>query len=199
VSPIYDLRVNKLYEQLQNKHLAILKEEAAKGEVTTIGDHYFVRGSDKIEFDNIVSTIPLPRLLALLSQNGLHLKAQPLHYIHLESTQIDLEGYNQALVVDDLIDFHKVTCLAPQRYLLYSTRELANPGAYLLPIIGVAEIIDGTAIADALPMGEMPDLSGLEEHGIFCIGALAQWDWCADVGSNLLRLIRYAQRSYKPA
>jgi len=201
-SPIYNVHINKLYEQLQNKHLATLKEEAAKGEVTAIGDHQFIRGGATVDFDNIISTIPLSKLLKLLNQPGsleAPLPAQPLHYIHLESRTINLEGYNQALVVDDVLDFFKVTCLAPRRYLFYSTRDIPNPGAYLLPIIGVAEIIDGTAIADALPMGNMPDLSHLEERGIFCVGALAQHDWCADIGSNLLRLTRYAQRSYKPS
>lgn len=200
VTPIYDMRTNKLYEQLQNRFLGSLKEEAAKGEVTEIGKHYFVQGGQRREFDHAVSTIPLSALLNLIgSSNGLALESLPVYYLHLRSKTIDLEGANQSFVVDKVLDFYKVTNIAKNHYMFYFLQDIEMPGAYLLPIIGAADIIDGTKMDDVIPAGEMPDLNWLDEYGIFCIGSHAQHDWCADVGSNFLRLVRYAQRGYKYA
>ena len=196
--PIYAVRVNTLYQHLQNEYLGELKEEAAKGLPTEIGDHYFVRGGVKVEFDNAVTTIPLPALLKLMGKEG-PLPSRDEHFVLVKSSKIDLEGCNQSLVVDNILDFHKVTALTPNTYMFSFLSEIPHPGAYLLPIIGNADVLDGTKVANSIPTGPLPDLSFLEQGGIFSVGSYAQWDSCADVGSNLLRLIRYAARGYKPA
>ncbi len=67
-----------------------------------------------------------------------------------------------------------------------------------MPIIADYDLIDGTKIADAIPLGNMPDLKWLEALDIYPVGSYAQHDWCADVGSNMLRLLRFAERSYQP-
>lgn len=197
-SPIYDLRTTKLYAALLQKYFAYLADEAKKGEVTEIGDHYFVRGGQRTDFENAISTIPLPALLKLMGVQR-NLKAVQSWYICLDSKTIDLEGCNQAFVVDSILDFYKVVAVAPQRYVFHCVKNIPRPGTYLMPIIQTAEIIDGTSIKDVIPTGEIPNLSDLETRGVYCVGSCAQWDWCADVGSNFLRLVRYAQRGYKPA
>ena len=53
-------------------------------------------------------------------------------------------------------------------------------------------------VENAIPLGAMPQISSLEDNGIFCVGSYAQWDWCSDVGSNILRLLRFAARDGKP-
>lgn len=198
VMPIYAVRVNVLYQHLQNEYLSELKEEAAKGLPTEIGDHYFVRGGVKTEFDNAVTTIPLPVLLKLMGKEG-RLPARDEHFVLVKSSKIDLEGCNQSMVVDNILDFHKVTALTPNTFMFSFTSEIPHPGAYLMPIIGSADILDGTKVANAIPAGPLPDLTFLEQAGMFSVGSYAQWDSCADVGSNLLRLIRYAARGFKPA
>lgn len=197
VVPIYDIRANKLYEQLLNKFMPALAEESNNGEVTEIGQHYFIQGGKRIDFDHAISTIPLNVLLRLMNKDGVDLKLKPIHYLHIHSTKVDLEGANQALVVDSTLDFFKVTNIAKHHYLFYFLNELPKPGSYLLPIIGPADIVDGTTVANVIPCGPMPDLGWLDDYGIFCIGSCAQFDWCADLGSNLLRLVRYMGRGYK--
>lgn len=198
VSPIYATKVNMLYQSLLHEFLPELRAEAAKGPVTEVGSHYYVRGGIRHDFDNLINTVPLPALLQLLKME-MPLAARTEHFVLVKSNNIDLEGCNQSYVVDEALDFYRVTALAPKLYMFYFIKEVLQPGLYLLPIIGGADIIDGTKIADSLPTGPMPDLSRLDDFGIFNVGAQAQWDWCADVGSNLLRLVRYAARAYKPA
>ena len=60
------------------------------------------------------------------------------------------------------------------------------------------ELLDGTSIVDYLPMGQVPKLDHLEAKGIYSIGSYAQWDWCMDVSSCLLRLLKYSHRGFKP-
>lgn len=194
---IYPARVSALYRSLMDADIDYLKAEAAKGQVTEIGDHYFVRGGVKTEFDHAISTIPLPAL-ASLAGASIDLPAADEHFVLVRSSRIDLEGHNQALVVDGALDFYKVTALSPDTYMFCSTREMQQAGAYLMPIIGSADVIDGTRIEKSIPLGPAPDPAWLSAYGIFCVGSAAQWDWFADFGSNLLRIIRYAARGYKP-
>ena len=67
-----------------------------------------------------------------------------------------------------------------------------------MAFMGNFEILDGTTLENVIPLGAMPKLEILEKYGIFSVGSYAQWDWCADVGSNILRLLNYASRGHKP-
>lgn len=194
---IYDIRTNQLYEQLLGRHLTDLKEEYAKGVVTEVGDHYFVRGGVKEEFDNVISTIPLPAMNTLMGLQQ-ELPAKHVHLLHVHTDSLDFEGYNQTLVTDSKFAFYKVTNIAPERYLFYCHEEIPHPGPYLMPLLKNFDILDGTSIVNYLAMGGIPKLDHLEKKGVFSVGSYAQWDWCMDVGSCLLRLVRYAQRGFKP-
>lgn len=197
--PIYNLRTNQLYQRLMANYIEDLKAESAKGLITEIGDHYFVRNNVREEFDNIISTIPLDALQKLMRvSGGPELKAKTLHYYHVETRSLDFEGFNQQLVVDNLFDFYRVTMVAPGRYLFYCHNELYNPGSYFMPILNSFELLDGTSIVDALPTGIAPKLDFYESKDIYCVGSSAQWDWCMDVGSCALRIQRYAERGFKP-
>lgn len=194
-----DVRTNLLYKELLDRDKQLILAEKDKGQITEIGDHYFIRNGQTEEFDNIVSTIPLDALCNLMHVKGLDLQAKTIHYLHVATDDLDFEGNNQTLVVDSMFDFFKVTCIAPSRYLFYFQNEVQNPGAYLMKIIRSFDIIDGTSISNAICSGEIPDLSWLEKLGIVCVGSSAQWDSCADVGSCILRLMRFAERGFKPA
>ena len=127
------------------------------------------------------------------------LQARTVHYLHIETDDLDFEGINQVLVADNMFSFYKVTNVAPGRYLIYCHEEIPNPGIYFMSIIQKFDILDGTSIEGAIPIGTIPKLDAIEQFGIFCTGSSAQWDWCADVGSNILRLLRYSQRGNKPS
>lgn len=195
--PIYGARVNQVYQRLQNEYMATLKEEATKGQISEIGKNYYVRGGQRHEFDRAISTIPLNALLDLLGMQSGHLTYADEHYVLVKSASIDLEGHNQALVADPILDFYKVTNLAPQHFMFYFLGDVPAPGNYLMPIIGTADILEGTKIAQAIPTGPTPNLDWLDDYGISCVGSLAQHDWCADVGSNFLKLVRLAQNGFK--
>jgi hypothetical protein len=195
---VYDIRVNQLYQRLMQVYTEELTREAAKGAVTEIGDHYFIRNGIREDFDNAVNTIPIHALYKLLGVTGQQLPSKTLHYLHVQTTSLDFEGANQVLVVDPLFSFFKVTNLAPDRYLFYFHEEVHNPGVYFMPFMKSFDILDGTSIEHALPLGSSPKLDWLEEKGVFCVGSYAQWDWCMDMGSCILRLVRYAQRGFKP-
>ncbi len=192
---VYDIRVNNLYKSLVNMYNNDIK--SATGTVTEIGEHYLIKNGTRIDFDNMVSTIPLDALLKLMKiEYPLH--AKTLHYLHVATEDLDFEGANQVLVTDQMFDFFKVTNVAPGRYLFYCHNSIPNPGIYLMQFMKQFDILDGTSIDDVIPLGQTPKLDKLEECGIYCVGSCAQWDWCMDVGSCILRLMRYSQRGNKP-
>ncbi len=194
---VYDIRVNSLYFSLVNSFKNELVEES-KNKVTEIGPHYYISGGVRYEFDKAVSTIPLDALLKLMNIEG-ELISKPTYYLHIETTDLDFEGNNQLLVSDQMFDFYKVSNIARNRYLLYFNRDAANYGSYLMQFIKKFDILDGTCVKDAIPVGLVPNLKNIEENaGIFCVGSYAQWDWCMDIGSCILRLLRYANRGNIP-
>jgi hypothetical protein len=196
--PIYNLRTNVLYQSLMSMYVDDLKVEAAKGPVSEVGDHYFVRNGVREDFDNLLSTIPLNVLQKLMNVTAPPLQSKTLHYYHIQTDKLDFEGFNQQLVVDPIFDFYRATIIAPGRYLIYCHNEINNPGIYFMPIMQSFEILDGTSVPEALPMGVAPKLDFYESKDIYCVGSSAQWDWCMDVGSCILRTQRYAQRGFKP-
>lgn len=195
---VYDIRVNGLYYNLATEYMEELRSEASFGVPTTIGQHHLIRNGVRLDFDNCVSTIPLQALYKLMG-SAVQLPSKTLHYLHIETEHLDFEGANQLQVVDPIFDFYKVTNISPNRYLLYMHNDVPDPGVYLMNFIPKFEIIDGTSVAEALPLGPIPKLDTIDAAGIFCVGSNAQWDWCMDVGSCILRLLRYAGRGYKPA
>ena len=190
---VYDMRVNQLYQELTNLYLDELKKNSAEGQISEIGDHYYIINDKKIEYDKMVSTIPLNALLNFMNIKS-NLSAKTIHYLHIETDGLNFEGANQVLVVDSVTDFFKVTNIAPNRYLFYFHKDVPNPGTYMMGYIPKFEIIDGTSIESAIPYGNTPKLDDLESKDIFCVGSSAQWDWCMDVGSCILRLLKYAER-----
>jgi hypothetical protein len=198
VVSVYDLRLHELYLTLMARYINEIKEESTKGVPTEIGDHYFVRDGKREDYTKAVSTIPLNTLLKLLKIE-MHLPTLPMHYIHVESPDPDFEGANQALIVDPQIEFMKVTNIAPNRYLFYLPKELPHPGMYLRLFMQQFDILDGTSLDNVIPQGQTPNLTSIEKMDIMCVGSNAQHDWCMDVGSCFLRLLRYAGRSAKMA
>lgn len=196
--PIYDIRINSLYENLLNNNIETLKYENSLGKVTEIGDHYIIRNGIKEDFDNIISTIPLNVLRSLMKLPDIGLRSKALHYYHIQTESLDFEGYNQLFDINSSFDFYRASLVSPGRYLFYCHNEITNPGIYFMPILRSFDFLDGTSVDRALPMGPAPSLDSYESMDIFCVGSYAQWDWCMDVGSCVLRLQRYSQRGFKP-
>lgn len=194
---VYDVRCNQLYQDLQQRYGAEIMAEHQKGKITSLGDHYYVRNGQREEFDNAICTIPLYATQQYLGAPA-DLPVKDLHYMHIQTDSLDFEGYNQTLVTDSKFSFYKVTNVAPGRYLFYFHEEIPQPGPYLMLFLKNFEILDGTSVQHALPMGPALHLDPLEAKGYYCVGSYAQWDWCMDISSCILRLVRYAQRGFKP-
>lgn len=195
---IYRVRISELYKSLLDNYLETLREESVKGPVTEVGDHYFVRNNQREEFDNIVSTIPLDKLNLLMGIKSAVLPTKDLHYYHIHTNSLDFEGCNQVFVVDEVFKFYRAIMVAVDRYVFYCHEVLEQPGIYFMSIMSHFEILDGTSIVGALPMGPVPKQDGYEKRGIFNVGSYAQWDWCMDVGSCIQRLQKLSQRGFQP-
>jgi hypothetical protein len=194
---VYDLRINELYANLTNMFIDELKEQSSQGQVTAIGDHYFVRNGIRHDFESAVNTVPLNHI-AKLCNLQVNLASKDVHYWHVRTDDLNFEGFNQLLVADTLFGFYKVTNISPGRYMFYCHEDIPNPGTYLMGFMSNFEIIDGTSVQEALPAGSMPDLQIFDNLGIYNVGSYAQWDWCADVGSNMLKLVKFANRGNRP-
>lgn len=191
---VYDLRVNELY----SKYLETtdISKGSELGRLTAIKDKTLVfEGGKRVDYENIVSTIPLNVLFDLCGVSH-DLKAKPVHFMHVFTEHLDFEGSNQVMVVDKMFSFFKVSNIAKNRYLFYFNEEIPYPGQYFMSFLKDFDILDGTSIKDYLVLGEMPILDIVEKLGIHCVGSYAQWDHCMDVSSCVLRLIKYAQRGF---
>jgi hypothetical protein len=187
---VYDIKVNQLYNQLQIKYGQNLIDNSNKGVVSEIGDHYIIWGGKRIEFDHMISTIQLSKLYELTRVPYHKLSTAQVWYYHVETSGLNFEGANQVLVVDDYINFFKVSNIAKNRYMFYFLRDVPIPGPYFMQFMQQFELIDGTTIAEAIPKGQKPDLAMLNNLGIECIGAMAEHDYFMDLGSCLIKLLR---------
>lgn len=197
---IYDVRASDLYCQLQAEYLGQLKSLATCGTVSAIGAHWYeLVGPDgqkrRVDFERAISTLPAD-IMAGLCNLAVTLPARTEQFVHVASEALNFEGCNQLFVVDDTIAFYKVINVAPGRYVFYFADDHQDVGRYLMDFITPGDILDGTSIARSLPAGEIPILSTFESYGIFSVGSHAQWDSCACLGSNLLRLVNYAERGF---
>jgi len=189
---LFDIRLNQLYNKLLQEYQNEIKDNLKYGDPISIRDGIIRFEKSALEYETIISTIPLD-IMAQYVGKQIPTPAIDIHYLHVQTGKLDFEGHHQILVSDRIIDFYKVTAVAPGRYLFYFNKEMENPGIYLLNIIGQDfDILEGTSIKRAIPAGPMPDLSTLEEIGIYSIGATAQWDWCLDAGSAILRILNFA-------
>lgn len=191
---IYNIRVNTLYSDLLSRFGSEIAEQHKLGMVTHIGDHHFEINGRKFEFDQIISTIPLDALYDLMGIQHT-LSALNISFLHIQTGDLNLEGANQVWVADTEIDFFKVTNVAKDRYLFYFLKELDDPGIYMMQFMQSFDILDGTTVERAIPVGIMPDISRLESKGIHCVGSCAQWDWCMDIASCINRLLKFSATS----
>jgi hypothetical protein len=189
---VLDIRLNQLYGKLVEEFDSEIKATVPLGEPIAISNGQIRFEKTAIDYETIVSTIPLD-ILAGLTGIQQPTPAKDIHYLHVQTGKLDFEGRHQALVADPIFDFYKVTTVAPNRYLFYFHKGQDNPGLYLLNIIGEDfDILEGTSVPRAMPVGNIPNLERFEGIGIYNIGATAQWDWCVDAGSAILRILNFA-------
>lgn len=189
---IYDIRINELYEALQNKYQKELEANADLA-VDEIGDHHFTSHGTRHDFDVAINTIPFGRIIKLCGLN-MTLETKQVWYYHIATPDLDFEGANQVLVVDPEFVFYKVNNVAPNRYIFHCLQDVPVPGPYFMQFMARFDLLDGTTIAEVIPVGTKPSPKQLRQLGVLCVGAHAEHDWCADVGSNIISLLRIKSR-----
>jgi len=182
---VYDLRSNAIYSQLLQEYKEEIDKGMQVGPVTYVGEECFEAGGKRYGYSSIVNTIPL-NAFCNLARKPSNLQSKPVSFVHVQTDRLNFEGCNQLLVADPGLAFYKVTNIAKDRYLFYFIDDVFNPGIYLMPIIpGPFEVLDGTLISDYIPLGQIPQIGF---NNVKCIGSYAEWDWCVDIGSCILRL-----------
>jgi hypothetical protein len=140
-------------------------------------------------YDKIVSTIPLD---ALVDYCGLkmNLPSKAVCYYLIKSGNINLEGADQALICDSVIDFFKVQKI--DDYHQFWSFDIINmPYQYFGSIIGYDfDLLEAKRIDNVIPLGEPPNLELIEKHGVFCVGSNAQWDDFVGITTAVKRLFR---------
>jgi hypothetical protein len=142
-----------------------------------------------VEFNRIISTIPLDALLKLCGMS-LSLKSKSICYYHIISKKVNLEGASSCLVADSMFDFFQVHKVL-DGHIFWATDRIENPHQYFGQFLGYnLDILAAERIQDALPYGSIPDLSELNKHDVICVGSNAQWDDFMDLSSCIIRLLR---------
>ncbi len=190
---VYDLRVTTLYQSLMERFKDDIISGINLGQVSEIKPGAITINNNTLQYDNIISTIPLNILLKLMN-SSCTLTSRHTQVAHIRTTELDLEGNNQVRVVDNTIDFYKVSQIAPDRYLFYFNNELPNPGLYLSTYVQSFDMLDCTTVENYTITGEIPKLDVLEKNNIYCAGSYAQWDDCLDVTSCIKRLLTISRK-----
>ncbi len=175
-----------LYASLKTRY----ESELEPYKISEIKDGKITTDKGPIEFNNIISTIPLDALYGYISIKH-SLQAKDVWVYHIISDRLDLEGSDQSLVADDGIDFYKVDALTKSDYAFYCLKEIITPHEYFRSFMPGCLIANSTHISNYIPLGNPIDQTKLKDHGIECIGSYAQWDDFADISSSIKRILKY--------
>lgn len=178
-----------LYDKLLNEYKTEIQENVnLYGEVENITDHHIKTNKVDVDFNKIVSTIPLEALAQYVG-SPLELPAIDVWYYLVKTSALNFEGAHDVFVVDKPFDFFKVTHVSPQHYLFYCSTDLGNPERYLGVFLNNnLEIPRQTQISKAIPAGVPPNLAQFEAADIYPVGCHGQWDAFMDISSSIKRI-----------
>lgn len=182
---------SELYDRLLEEYMSEIKTNAdLYGEIENISDHHIKTNKANLEFEKVVSTIPLDALAQYMGQL-LTLPALDVWYYLVKAPTLDFEGALDVLVADAAFDFFKVSHVAPHTYLFNCKVDLGNPARYLGAFLNNnLEVQRQTTIAKAIPLGAPPNLSSFESADVYPVGCHGQWDMFMDVSSSVNRLLK---------
>jgi len=187
--------VMQLYAGLQRKFWDEIQGAAEIGKVLSIDlSARRVRcSSGELEYDRLVSTVPLDAFLGLCGRDASGLRARDSCAYRIVSSRVDLEGAGQCLVSDLDIGFYKVVRTGVSEHVFFTFEPVDNPYLHFGSCLGYdLDIVDARRIPGAVPVGSPPDLGWLEELGVLCVGSNAQWDDMMDVTGCVRRILRFA-------
>jgi hypothetical protein len=186
----------QIYTALQSKYITALAENHEKyGPAVEITADHLIRtkNGQTIEYDQIISTIPLRALLGMMGVKA-NLESQDQWCYHIRTKDLDFEGADHLLVVDREIEFFKASKINQTNYVLYATQQIQMPGRYFMAFMKDFELVGEVKVPAAIACGGPADqdFPQVAARNIECLGSLATWDDCLDVGSCIKRLVRRA-------
>lgn len=163
--------------------------------IAAINDHeIIIDNGDRIEYDQMISTIPYEALAQMLNIPAPKCYADSFFYL-IRDDNIDLEGADQALVEDLTIPFHKCTKINKNTYLLESLEYHEDIYNALNPVLGSAfDILDAKIVKNCHVVNGPINIPVLEQNGIICVGSHAQCDHMIDIGSVIKRVLNLLKR-----
>jgi hypothetical protein len=174
--------------------------------IASLKDEMEARGSDQkiepvviccdtgvVEYDRIISTIPLDALLKLTGVFQT-LSAHEDHCFHITTDALDFEGASQVLVADGPIGFYKVDRASVYDYIFHNLGSVETPFPYFSAFIpyGRFRIIGDTKVPNAIPKSpHAPKIPELQDRfKIDLVGSCAQWDDFMDIASCVWWLLQ---------
>lgn len=179
-----------LHDQFKNE---IFNNDDKYGRPTKIEDHIIFTDKTQIEYDQIISTVPLYALLEWLGVNWIELPSIDQFYYHVRTDCLDFEGATVMMVADPEIEFHRAYQVNKLNYVIQSSDQIKQPGNYFMQFMKRFELIAETSIERALCCGPIPNINEIDNADIYCIGSSAVWDDCLDIGSCIKRLIKFGE------
>jgi hypothetical protein len=190
---VYNIRAITLYSKLNEQFWNQIQVGAQKKLVSIDLKARTLCLSDgsTINYERMISTIPLNALYKFCGINAPTLKAKAVCSYRIQSNKIDLEGAEQTLVSDLDIEFYKVTKWSDS-YIFNTFEAIENPYLYFGKFLGYQlDIVEVLRVDEVIPIGEVPDLTIFENAGITCVGSNAQHDDFMDLGSSIKRLVNF--------
>lgn len=191
---IFGLKCNELYKILMNKHIQDIKKANAKyGQIKEISNEHIHTTTGKFPYQRVLSTIPLDVLFKFLKIEN-DLKSRDVWVYRIETDQLDFEGADEVLVLDQVFDFYKSVMLSKNEYQFFCLNEIKTPLEYFGAFTNNRLTFNprhSTKIPGAIPMGGgPPDLSELKKYNIECMGSNALWDDMVDISACIIRILK---------
>lgn len=145
-----------------------------------------------IDYEKIVSTIPLYELLKLAKIRS-NLPSADYHLFLVMTDMFNLEGARRCFIGDLSIPFWKVNVFSNNVYQFFSNGEVEGAEAvFALLTKDRFKIAAGTSIEKAFPKGPPPTalLDRLKSNNIECVGNNARWDYFYDIGTSLNHVLK---------
>ena len=187
---VYGMSAMSMFRALEQKSLASFRKSIERQEsiVSVYPQEKYIRTSHReLEYDKCISTVPLDAFLKWCGMPE-KLYARDMHTCLIQTNKIDFEGASEALIADQEIDFYKCTRISRDLYQFFSVIEIPQVAHYISLMVPEFDIVSGTCVKNAIPVGKRPGLTTLEKLGVYCVGSTAQWDDFMDITSCLMRL-----------
>jgi hypothetical protein len=188
-APIYNVSCGKLYKKLLSKYRREMVENTKLGQVNKIADHQIITDKATLDYDKVISTIPLD---AMCGHLGCGMPKYRTVYYHLVASEgIDLEGCSQVLVCDREFDFYKVNKIMPNLYMFYFITPIPDIHVYLSAFVSDFNVVNSTSVPDAVPFGDTGDvMQKCRDEDIIPVGDGAEHDYFMDVSSTINLLLK---------